>query len=121
MNETSNAPSGDEQLSQAINLAIHEFSQNVEGLRAAYRIARESTLLEDDKCFDAIKTFLLSHSLGTMSDDQPGFVVPISPFPPEHWGEYKRLALALDKARRGNIATVRSSLGLPPSCRLSVF
>jgi hypothetical protein len=110
MSETSASPSHQEQLSQIINLAIYEFSQNVEGLRAAYRIARESTLAEDDKCFEAIKEFLLSNSIGRMSDDMPGYIIPVSPFPPEHWREYNRLALALDKARRGNIVTVRSFL-----------
>ena len=103
-------PSPEEQLSQAMNLAIHEFSQNVEGLRAAYRIARESTLVEDDKCFEALKEFLLSNSLGNMNDEKPGYIVPVSPFPAGHWREYNSLALALDKARRGNIATVRSFL-----------
>jgi len=110
MSKTTITPSQQDQLSQAIDLAIHEFSQNVEGLRAAYRITRESTLVEDDRCFEEIREYLLSNSIGSMSENKPGYVVPITPFPREHWREYNRLALALDKARRGNIATVRSFL-----------
>ena len=75
MCETQTDTSPDEQLNQAMELAIHEFSQNVEGLRAAYRIARESTLVEDDKCFEAIKDFLLTRSLGETSEEKPGYVI----------------------------------------------
>ena len=109
-NQPSESCSGEQLLSESISSTIHDFVQNVDSLRFSYSMVMGPIRSAHETCLSSWRDFVDVNKLGHPREDNPDVIEPVSPFPPEHWHEYRRLLFDLDRARRARIFAPRSLL-----------
>jgi hypothetical protein len=98
------------QLSKSMASALHDFVQNADSLRSSYRSVMKTITATHEQYRTEFRDYVLANGVGHPREDQPDIIEPVSPFPREHWHEYRCRSFALDKAGRAHIAISKSFL-----------